>query len=133
MDLRQPQPSDNMIKRPLDIRFADKVRDGIKTTTVRDKPWPVNTPIMLHHWSGKPYRSKHKDVAAIKVTGFWTICISKYRDGSMHYICGRKSDIPLYQAEGFESQKEMDDWFNKLVQYGETIEKTLIAFHTIES
>ena len=60
-----------MIKRPLDPKFSDAVREGRKVTTIREKPWPVGKPIMLYNWSGIPYRSKHIDVASVKVSGFW--------------------------------------------------------------
>jgi hypothetical protein len=54
-----------MIKRPLNSQFPEKVEDLVKITTIRNEPWPVGVPIMLYCWSGKPYRSKHKNVCPI--------------------------------------------------------------------
>jgi hypothetical protein len=40
-----------MIKCPLSPQFSDAVRNGVKTTTIRSKPWPIGRPIMLFNWS----------------------------------------------------------------------------------
>jgi hypothetical protein len=117
-----------MIKRPLATRFREPVLRGEKTTTIRDKPWPVGVPIMLYHWSGAAYRSRHCDVATVVVKGFWTIRITHTPDGAMGYECGRESGPPIYVSEGFADQSEMDDWFRALVKRGQTVEKTLMRF-----
>lgn len=36
-----------MLKRPVNSRFNDRIRAGIKITTIREKPWPVGKPITL--------------------------------------------------------------------------------------
>lgn len=117
-----------MIKRPLDPRFSGKVKAGIKITTIRDKEWPVGVPIMLYNWSGKPYRSKHKDVAAVKVTGFWPMRISRSEDDEMSYSVGMENERQLFETEGFNSQEEMDEWFRPLVKPNEYIYKALMRF-----
>lgn len=117
-----------MLKRPLDPRFREPVLAGRKTTTIRDKAWPVGVPIMLYNWSGAAYRSKQMDVAPVVVTGFWTIRITHRPDGAMAYQCGKESGPALHETEGFASQSEMDDWFRPLVKRGRTIEKTLMRF-----
>lgn len=119
-----------MIRRPLNERFADIVEPEIKTTTIRDKPWPVGVPIMLYHWLGKPYKSKQKDVCAVKVSGFWKIRITHHADGVMSYECGKEGQ-PLWQTEGFASPADMDSWFKPLVPQGKTIEKYLMKFAPI--
>ena len=119
-----------MIKRPLDPRFASKVRDGIKTTTIRDKPWPIGKPIMLYHWSGAAYRSKHIDVIAIEVVETHPIRISRTENGisfSPGVIRGRL----LWSCEGFESPAELQAWFAKIIKVGETVEKSLMVFKTL--
>jgi len=117
-----------MIKRPLNARFSGPVLAGKKTTTIRDKAWPVGVPIMLYNWSGAAYRSKQIDVAAVVVKGFWTIRITHRPDGAMAYECGKESGPALYESEGFASQDEMDEWFRPLVKPGRTVEKTLMLF-----
>lgn len=117
-----------MIKRPLNSRFRELVLCGKKTTTIRDKAWPVGVPIMLYNWSGAAYRSKQIDVAAVIVKGFWTIRITHKPDGDMIYAYGRVNSQPLHETEGFASRAEMDAWFRPLVKRGETVEKILMLF-----
>jgi hypothetical protein len=121
-----------MIKRLLNPRFRDAVLADKKTTTIRDKPWPVGVPIMLYNWSGAPYRSKQSDVAAVKVIGFWTIYITHLHRGDiMVYRCGKLSGPALHESEGFASKAEMDDWFRPLVQPGQTAVKALMLFRRL--
>jgi len=117
-----------MLKRPLSPRFREPVLADQKTTTIRDKPWPVGVPIMLYNWSGAAYRSKQSDVAPVIVKGFWTIRITHQFDGFMRYDYGRETNEPLFSSEGFGSPAEMDDWFRPLVKPGQTLTKTLMLF-----
>ena len=121
-----------MIKRPLNPQFAQAVQQGRKFTTIRPNPWPYNVPIMLYHWSGKPYRSKHNDVCPVKVLGHWPILITRNDDDSMKYEFGMENDRPIYETEGFESPQAMDAWFRPLVKQGETIQQTLMRFSLIK-
>ena len=117
-----------MLKRPLNSRFREHVLAGRKTTTIRDKAWPVGVPIMLYNWSGAAYRSKQIDVAPVIVKGFWSIRITHREDGGMIYAYGRVNETPLHETEGFASRAELDEWFRPLVKRGQTVEKTLIHF-----
>lgn len=117
-----------MIKRPLHERFTPAVREGRKTTTIRKNPWPVRKPIMLYNWSGKAYRSKQVDVAAVVVIGFWVIRITHREDGGMIYAYGRENERPLHETEGFASRAEMDEWFRPKIKRGETITRHLMNF-----
>lgn len=118
-----------MIKRPLNSRFREPVLRDEKTTTIRDKAWPVGVPIMLYNWSGAAYRSKQVDVCPVVVRGFWTIRITHLPYLiALRYECGKESGPELWKSEGFTSQEEMDAWFRPLVKPGQTIEKTLMLF-----
>ncbi len=117
-----------MIKRPLNAHFSQLVVSGQKTTTIRDKAWPVGVPIMLYNWTGAAYRSKQINVAPIVVKGFWTVRITHREDGGMLYAYGRVHETPLHETEGFASRKEMDDWFRPLVKPGKTVTKALMLF-----
>lgn len=117
-----------MLKRPLNSRFSDAVREGRKFTTIRDKAWPVGVPIMLYNWSGAAYRSKQINVAPVIVQGFWPIEITQLADGSMRYDHGMENKKPLHETEGFESRDEMDSWFRPLVEPGQTVTKRLMRF-----
>lgn len=118
-----------MLKRPINPRFNQAVLDGRKFTTIREKPWPVGTPIMLYNWSGEAYRSKQIDVAPIVVIGFWTIKIAHLAsDGAMRYAYGMESATPIYQSEGFDSGAEMDEWFRRIVKPGHINTCALMRF-----
>lgn len=83
---------------------------------------------MLYNWSGKPYRSKQVDVAPVKVSGFWTIRITRNDDDSMSYEYGMENAKAIHETEGFESADAMDEWFRPLVKPGQTVEKALMRF-----
>jgi len=117
-----------MIKRPLNPRFSAAVREGRKTTTIRDGIWPVGVPIMLYNWSGLPYRSPQVDVAVVIVRGFWAIDIGRWNDDGMLYVCGMEDSTPIYQTEGFASQAEMDDWFRPLLKRRQGVTKHIMLF-----
>lgn len=117
-----------MIRRPLNERFAQKVLDGIKTTTIRDNPWPVGVPIMLFRWEGKPYRSKQINIAPVVVEetcgiGLWVNATSfTYASEQMIY------NGPLWQCEGFDSRDDMDAWFLTKMRPGPMVAKALMRF-----
>lgn len=117
-----------MIKRPLNARFSDKVPPEIKTTTIRDKVWPVGVPIMLYNWSGAAYRSKQIDVAAVIVTAAISIDISRDDEGNMTFSEIMGLGRQLWETEGFNSRVELDDWFRPLVKPGQTVTKALMRF-----
>ncbi len=123
-----------MIRRSLNERFAGKVLSKIKTTTIRDKAWPVGVPIMLFRWSGKPYRSKQIEIAPVIVEETGSIHITHREDGGMIYagFIHQNFDLikgtRLHESEGFESRAEMDDWFRPLVKPGQTVTKALMRF-----
>lgn len=121
-----------MIKRPLSPRFARAVLDGVKTTTIRDRFWPRDVPIMLFHWAGRPYRSAHVDVAPIIVLGVRPINITHRDDGGMEYNMARRATTaPLHATEGFASRDDLDAWFRPLVPPGMTVTKTLMRFRLL--
>ena len=119
-----------MIKRPLNSRFTGPVLAGVKTSTIRNKPWPVGVPIMLYNWSGKAYRSKQVDAAVIVVSEVRAIRITRREDGGMLYAYGQPGTRLLHETEGFRSRSELDDWFRPLVKSGQTVVKALMMFNS---
>ena len=117
-----------MLKRPLNSRFSQAVLDGRKFTTIRPKPWPVGSPIMLYNWSGAAYRSKQADVAPVIVSGFWPITIAQTDEGEMRYAYGMENEKPLWETEGFESRDDMDEWFSAVVRPGQSVTRWLMRF-----
>jgi hypothetical protein len=118
-----------MIRRPLNERFADAVLCGRKITTIRDNPWPIGKPIMLFRWSGKPYRSKQIDIAAVVVTGAISIDIS-LGDFTDHVEFPEIIGLPrpLWDCEGFNGPMDMNDWFLAKMKPRTTVTKSLMQF-----
>ena len=125
-----------MIKRPLAEQFHQKVWAGVKESTIRPNPWPVNVPIQLFHWEGLPYRSKHVNGPAVIVCSVDPITIASDAAGAISYhLAGddlRHAITGLYVIEGFDSQEKMDDWFCRLVKPGQTIQQYQMLFSLIK-
>ncbi len=123
-----------MIRRPLNARFKQPLLNDVKTTTMREHEWPVGVPIMLYCWTGKPYRTKQQDVAAVVVEMVSEVTIFCDEQGRMSYAyhLHREGDRTLWQREGFNSQADMDDWFRALVMPGGTLRRKLMEFRRIK-
>jgi hypothetical protein len=125
-----------VIKRPLSDQFHQKVLDGIKVSTIRPNPWPVNVPIQLFRWEGLPYRSKHVNGPAVIARSADRIMIASDAAGVISYhLAGddlRHAITDLYVIEGFDSQEKMDDWFRRLVKPGQTIQSYQMLFSLIK-
>lgn len=117
-----------MIKRPLNARFTELVKSGVKTSTIREKPWRIGIPIMLYNWSGRPYNSPQVDVAPIIVHETRVIRITHMENGVMLYEYGQVNENSLHNTEGFSSRDELDAWFRPLIKRGETVEKAIMFF-----
>ena len=120
-----------MIKRPLHNRFSDAVREGRKFTTIREKPWPVDKPIMLYNWSGAAYRSKQIDVAAVEVEEVLEMIVTHDRDGGIVFGRDKIDGIPIHKTEGFDDAGQMQEWFAKVVPVGKTVELALMRFRLL--
>ncbi len=98
-----------MLKRPLNKRFSGAVREGRKTTTIRNTPWPVGVPIMLYNWSASPYRSPQHDVAAVVVAKTSPISIEHLPSGQLLYTYdGFREGDALWWTEGFEDGRDIE-------------------------
>lgn len=117
-----------MHRRSFNPRFRQPILDGIKTTTIRDKPWPIDTPIMAFEWTGKPYRSKQKDIAPVTVNSAISITITRNEDGSMDFPIIMGLGRHLWECEGFNTQADMDTWFQSKMKPGQSITKVLHRF-----
>ena len=126
--MRTEKPKLIMLKRPLHARFGSKVLAGIKRTTIRDTPWPLGKPIMLYHWTGKPYRSPQQNVAAVEVEHTQPMAITVPANGRPHYSPHTVAAQPLWQLEGFDSQDDMDAWFIAKLKPDQTVHKHLMIF-----
>lgn len=116
-----------MIKHPLNPQFNAAVLSGRKFTTIRDKPWPVWADVMLYNWTGAPYRSKQRDVAAVIVESETEIIISN--DGhTVTFYPENVDGISLHETEGFDSLSDLQSWFGRLVKPGEMVTKYLMRF-----
>lgn len=135
-------PVPAMLKRPLHAQFGPKVLAGIKRTTIRSKPWPLGKPIMLYHWTGKPYRSPQQDVAAVEAVFTCPITITHIRDKSgspwVHFGMALADfeklpcdSMNLWQLEGFDSHSDMVAWFLAKLKPGQTLQKHLMLFNLL--
>lgn len=123
-----------MIRRSINARFEQPVLEGRKTTTIRDKPWPVGVPIQLFRWEGKAYRSKQINVAVIEVRSVSHMDISEsaYPPHLKYdFAAAMVSSPKLWETEGFTSKEDMDDWFRPLVKPGQTLHQHLMHFRVI--
>ena len=125
-----------MHRRSFHPRFRDPILQGIKTTTIRDKPWPIGVPIMAFSWTGKPYRSKQQDIAAVVVEATETVRLTRNALGNiMTTPCVPRlcESSQLWECEGFDSFDAFCDWFRPLIKPGQTLTKTLHRFHVSQS
>jgi len=113
-----------MIKRSLNERFGAKVLAGVKRTTMRLRPWKLGE-VMLYHWAGKPYRSKHVDVCVVRVK--WYVPVTMTIEGGdvmFSYPALEESGmnvelgVPLWQVEGFDSAADLAQWFTSKYRPG---------------
>lgn len=123
-----------MIKRPLNERFSGPVLRGYKITTIRDKPWPIDRPIMLYNWSGAAYRSKQIDVAAVVVESTQPVVIHHREDGFLTVRTEQNVCLPsIWNWEGFTSKEDFDGWFKPLVKPGGVLHKHLMRFRLLNA
>lgn len=78
---------------------------------------------MLYSWTGKPYRSKQRDVAPIIVEETCRVWIHHDKDGGIYYSRGQ-----LWVTEGFDSPEDMAEWFRAVVPCGQDVPKRLMRF-----
>lgn len=123
-----------MIRRPLHPRFAEPVLARIKTTTFRDAAWPVGVPIMLYHWTGRPYKSPQQSLAPIAVESVTPIRIEANRAGE---IIVRDSDGALiphpWIDEGFDSAEDFASWFRPLLKGGGVLLRQMMRFNLLDT
>lgn len=125
-----------MIKRSLNERFGAKVLAGVKRTTMRLRPWKLGE-VMLYHWAGKPYRSKHVDLCVVRVKWFVPLTMTIGADGVEWYF--PVAAFPaldavggeLWQMDGFESEADMVQWFTEKYRPG-VYELFLMRFERVE-
>jgi len=113
-------------------RFADLVRAGKKTQTIRKtarcKP---GDQLSLRRWSGRPYRSEQEILrsAVCKTVRYISIGYKpgKWGISVLGVELSESKREAMARADGFESEREMLAWFDKthgLPFYGELIEWT---------
>jgi hypothetical protein len=95
-------------------RFAALVESGAKTQTVR--PTPARMPragdkLSLRMWTGKPYRSKQRELRSATVLYVAKIkldCFDMWFDGVR---ASEAKQEAFARADGFSTADEMLDWF----------------------
>lgn len=104
-----------MIVRMFKPQFAPRVENGQKKQTVRPRPKrmpKIGEDISLRTWTGKPYRSKQRELAKSTV--------EKVQDIHIHFDGIRvdrktltvQEEDDFARADGFNSPRHLIDWFN---------------------
>ncbi len=113
-------------------QFAPSVAQGLKLQTVRPRParMPAAGDIQINReWTGKPYRSKQRDLSAGIITGVKPIEIY----GDSIQLDGRRLTSlqrdEFAVADGFPSFAEMADWFRQ--PHDLPFEGVVIHWHAI--
>ena len=100
-------------------QFAPLVEAGTKRQTIR--PTPKRMPQVgecesWREWTGKPYRSKQRELAKVIITDVMLISLSKKRCGCFGVRCPSRlwKSTTLEEfalADGFNSVEQMRQWF----------------------
>lgn len=113
-------------------RFAELVRTGAKTTTIRAaarcKPGDM---LSLRRWSGQPYRSKQTVLREAVVESISRVYIGEFCGLVKMLVDGvdQGTAAAVARADGFESPAEMATWFEQthglpfegdLIRWGDT-------------
>jgi hypothetical protein len=130
-------------------RFADMVRRGVKTQTVR--PVPKRMPaagdlIECRYWSGKPYRSKQEWCAEGRIVRVCQAIVCEHEiligegiEGAPmgggvvveRWASGEFPDKEEFaRADGFDSWEEMREWFR--VEHGLPFTGILIQWELLQ-
>ena len=94
-------------------RFADLVRSGAKTQTIRrDRKHPIKVgdQLSLRRWTGKPYRSKQEVLGAAQCVAEIPCLIYEY--GAMVGTNLAVNAEGFALKDGFASFEEMREWFD---------------------
>jgi hypothetical protein len=94
-------------------RFAEAVRDGSKTQTIRKSArCSPGDLLSLRRWSGLPYRSKQEVIVEARCISTATVEIWDIYGRGLTTVGGSGVYAEdLAQADGFGSFDEMLDWF----------------------
>jgi hypothetical protein len=96
-------------------QFARLVESGAKQQTVRPMPMRMPQPgdvVSLREWTGKPYRSKQRELRRTWITAVQRIAITPHGmslDGMA--VASEEGRERFAQADGFSGWKEMLAWF----------------------
>lgn len=102
-------------------RFADAVESGQKAQTIRPFrkiPIAVGDFLDLRAWTGKPYRSKQRNlrmvvcsaVRAIEIDAIIGLCWFQ----SPEYLLSKAEAERLAHKDGFRNCEEMIEWFDAM-------------------
>jgi len=103
-----------MIVKMFKPQFADLVARGIKCQTIRPMPkrHPKNGDILsCRRWADTPYRSKQIILLEAPLIDFCAVSISEETIVVENKVLINREEDHLAKADGFESAKELRDWF----------------------
>lgn len=95
-------------------RFVPMIQDGRKTQTIRrerKRPIKVGDELSLREWTGKPYRSKQREIGRAVVTNVDRISFIPPWVWVNDVSLGPKKEEALALADGFRDYNDMVCWF----------------------
>lgn len=93
-------------------RFEEPILQGIKGSTIRGKArCKEGDELSLRVWSGKPYRSKQRELFRIPCQATADVRIYEDRLSLDGMVCTTRERDAVVRREGFENWEAMRDWF----------------------
>lgn len=116
-----------MTVRTFKPQFAPLVKAGTKRQTIRPIPKrPQDMPKVgdlesWREWTGKPYRSKQRELAVVRIAGVWQVNLyGQLRPEAPVIFQTFDGTLPRYgsldqfaSADGFSNFPEMLEWFER--------------------
>lgn len=96
-------------------RFIDKIKDGIKVTTMRvNARCLVGDVLSIRVWEGRPYRSKQREIYRTEVRDVARVMVTPMGVWLGDFIYEEGPELEKIAAwEGFENWEEMRAFFEE--------------------
>ena len=93
-------------------RFWERVREGSKCQTIRQKPRCVpGNMLSLRRWTGKPYRSKQEVLRTAVCLAIYPMWIGETQIAMNGYYLDEAGEQECATLDGFQNMEDMRRWF----------------------
>lgn len=94
-------------------RFEEPIVKGIKGSTIRGKARCKQGDVLsLRLWTGKPYRSKQRELFRVECQATAAVRIYHDRISLDGMVCTERERDAIVKREGFGSWEAMREWFD---------------------